>query len=290
MNNPDIHSGMRKSFNRVFGLVSYCLVCLFLVSVWSSCTSYRKAIKEPLKSYGTEHLLEEMKTREFNAEFISARFSAEMQRNREKLSFNGQLRMKKDSIIWITISPALGIEMGRLVLTNDSIKWLNRLESNYLTGSVEQLAGSIHPLLGFDLVQSLILGNDLTLYDNTQFKGSIDHREYKLSVMNRRSLKKQLRADQSTETIPMQHLWLDPETFRITRVAIRDIQDREAKIDAEYQRFTEVNGFLFPSRQDFDIQGSGNKLRVSISFQRIDTPESSSFPFTIPEKYVSIGN
>jgi len=281
---------MRIYLNKSFLLALYTAFALLTVFTWSSCTSYRKIIKEPLKAYGTEHLLEEMQAREINAPYISARFSAEMHRNKEKLSFNGQLRMKKDSIIWITISPALGIEMGRMVLTNDSIKWMNRLESNYLLGSMEQFASMVHPILGFDLLQAMILGNDLTLYDNSQFRGSIDNREYKLSVMNRRSLKKQLRADEAPETIPVQHIWLDPETFRITRVTIRDFQDKEAKIDVEYQRFTEANGFLFPSHQIFDINGAGNKIKVIVSFSRIDTPETSNFPFTIPDKYVPLGN
>jgi hypothetical protein len=198
--------------------------------------------------------------------------------------------MKQDSIIWLTLSPALGIEMGRLIVTNDSVKWMNRMESNYLLAKTDHLASMIHPLLEYDLLQSFILGNDLTLYDNSQFKGSIDSREYKLSVMQRRNLKKQLREDESIETIPMQHLWLDPETFRITRVAIRDMHDSDAKIDVVYERFIEVNGFLFASRQLYDIQGGGNKLGISISFSRVDTPESTSFPFTIPDKFVSINN
>jgi len=281
---------MRDYLNKSLLFSLYSVLALLMVLIWPSCASYRKTIKEPLKAYGTQHLLEEMKAREINARYISAKFTAELQRNREKLSVNGQLRMKKDSIIWITISPALGIEMGRLVLTNDSIKWMSRLESIYLLGCTEQIASLAHPIIDFDLLQAMILGNDLTLYDNSQFRGSIDNREYKLSVMNPRSLKKQLRTGVAPENIPTQHIWLNPETFRITRVAIRDFKDKEARIDVEYQRFAQVNGFLFPTRQDFDIHGAGNKLRISVSFSRIDTPETSNFPFTIPEKYTPIIN
>jgi hypothetical protein len=245
-------------------------------------------IKEPLKTHGTEYLIEQMKEQEINAGYFSSRFSAEIIRNRERMSFNGQIRMKKDSIIWLSLSPALGIEMGRLIVTSDSVKWMNRLESNYLLAETVHLTESIHPLLEFDLLQSLILGNDLTLYDNSQFRGSIDSREYKLTVTQRRSLKKQIKEDESIETIPMQNIWLDPETFRLTKVAIRDLTDKDARIDVDYQRFTNVNGFLFATRQLYDIHGLDNKLSFNISSTRTDTPESLSFPFTIPEKYVSM--
>lgn len=263
---------------------------LFLIGGISSCKTYRKAIKEPLKVHGTEYLIEQMKEQEINPDFFTARFSAELTRNRERFTFNGQLRMKKDSIIWLTLSPALGIEMGRLIVTNDSVKWMNRMESNFMLAETNRLASMIHPLLEYDLLQSFLLGNDLTLYDNSQFKGSIDSREYKLSVMHRRSLKRQYREDESVETIPMQHIWLDPETFRITKVSIRDLQDKDAKIDVDYQRFVEIDGFLFASQQQYEIHGSGNKLSIAISFGRMDTPGTSSFPFTIPDKYLPINN
>lgn len=281
---------MRASSKTLFQPGIYAIAAILLLGGVSSCRTYRKAIKEPLKVHGTEYLIEQMKEQEINTAYFTARFSAEIIRNRDRMSFNGQLRMKKDSIIWLTLSPALGIEMGRLIVTNDSVKWMNRMESNFMLAETNHLASMIHPLLEYDLIQSFLLGNDLTLYDNTQFKGSIDSREYKLSVIGRRNLKRQYREDENIETIPMQHIWLDPETFRITKVSIRDLQDKDAKIDVEYQRFVEINGFLFASQQRYEIQGGGNKLSLTLSFGRIDTPDASSFPFTIPEKYIPISN
>ena len=265
------------------------LILILLVTI-TSCRSYRKVIKEPLKTHGTEFLIEQMKEHEIKTGYFTARFSAELTRNRDRMSFNGQIRVKRDSIIWLTFSPALGIEMGRLVVTNDSVKWMNRLESNYLLAGSKHIASLTHPLLNYDLLQAIIFGNDLTLYDNSQFRGGIDNKEYKLSVSHRRNLKKQMKEDEHIETIPFQHLWLDPETFRITRVMIRDLQDKDAGIDVEYQRFVEVNGFLFASRQLYNIRGGGNKLDLVINFSRIDTPETAGFPFTIPEKYSPINN
>jgi hypothetical protein len=275
--------------NSILRIISALSIIAILAGI-TSCASYRKTIKEPLKVHGTAYLLEQMKAHEIKPDYFTARFSAELERNRERLAFNGQIRIKRDSIIWITISPALGLEMGRLVITNDSVKWMNRMESDFLLAPTEHLANMIHPLIEYDLLQSFILGNDLTLYDDTQFKGSIDSREYKLSVAQRRSLKRQMRGNEYIETIPVQHLWLDPETFRITKVSIRDLQDKDAGIDVAYERFSEVNGSLFATRQHYDIRGGGNKLKLQLSFSRLNIPDKSSFPFSIPEKYTPIVN
>lgn len=274
-----------------FHRIKYLLIFLSgsLLMLVTSCSSYRKTIKAPIKSFGTEYLIEQMKEHEVNAEYFTARFSAEVKRNKDGFSFSGQLRMKKDSIIWLSLSPALGIEMGRLVVTQDSIKWMNRLESNYMLASVDQMAAMIHPLLDFDLLQSLLLGNDLTMYDNSRFKGSIDNKEYKLTVTQRRKLRKQGRLSES-KNIPMQHVWLDPENFRITRVLIKDLQDRNAKIDARFDKFTGVDSSLFALKREYEIEGGDNTLMMKITFTRPDAPETAGFPFTIPEKYLPIRN
>lgn len=280
-----------RIFSNIKLLSAIYLITIFLVlATVSSCKTYHKTIKEPLKLHGTEYLIQQMNDQQINTPYLTARFSAELTRNREKLSFNGQMRMKKDSIIWLTFSPALGIELGRLIVTSDSVKWMNRMESNYMIAETNRLASMFHPLLEYDLLQSFLLGNDLTLYDNTQFKGSIDSREYKLSIIGRRSLKKLYKEDEEIETIPIQHIWLDPETFRITKVSIRDLHDKDAKIDVEYRRFIEIKGFLFATQQQYEIHGAGNKLSINISFNRIDTPDTRSFPFTIPEKYTPVSN
>lgn len=254
-----------------------------------SCSSYRKTIKAPIKNHGTEYLIEQMKEREMNADYLTTRFSAEVKRNKDGFSFNGQLRIKKDSIIWISLSPALGLEMGRLIITQDSIKWMNRLESSYMLASVEQMAAIIHPLLDFDLLQALLLGNDLTMYENNMFKGSVENKEYKLSVTQRRKLRKQGRHSE-IKNIPIQHLWLDPENFRITRVLIKDLQDKNAKIDARLDKFTEVSESLFALRREYEIEGGDNTLLLKITFTRPETPETSGFPFNIPEKYRPLRN
>ncbi len=288
-NKPMIEPG--TIFNgRLRGRIVPHFLFFLVVMMMASCSSYRKTIKGPIKTHGTEFLTEQMAANEITSPFFSARFTAEVTQNRERFSVNGQLRLQKDSIIWLTFSPALGIEMGRLIITADSVKWMNRLQANFMIAGLDEFTRQLNPLLDFDLVQALILGNDLSLYDDTQFRSSIDSREYKLAVMQRRKLKKQMMEDETVETIPMQHIWLDPETFRITRVTIRDLQDKDTRVEAEYERFADVNGFQFATKQSFNIRGGDNRLALNVTFSRMDTPDSLSFPFTIPEKYTPVSN
>src|SRR5215213_958551 len=42
--------------------------------------------------------------------------------------FNAFLRVRKDSVIWVSINAALGIEAFRILITPDSVKVLNKLD------------------------------------------------------------------------------------------------------------------------------------------------------------------
>ena len=57
--------------------------------------------------------------------------NVEYSEDKGKTSLKGQLRIQSDSLIWLTFSPALGIEAARVLLTNDSVKFINRLNKTY---------------------------------------------------------------------------------------------------------------------------------------------------------------
>lgn len=281
---------MKLSKTYISKLILYPLIFVLFSILLASCGSYRKVIKEPLKLYGSEYLFEQMKENEVRPDFLTSRFSAEIRKDNKQMSFNGQLRLKTDSIIWLTVSPALGLEIGRLIITTDSVKWLNRLESNYMINNINWLNEVIHPLIDFDLVQALILGNDLSYYENSMFRGSIENHEYKLTINQRRKLKKKARSDDGSDIIPLQQIWLDPETYKIKKVMIKDLKDKGARIEAVYDNFVESGNYLFSTKRIYELQEKNTNLTLKLSFTRTEIPESNNFPFTIPEKYRPVRN
>jgi hypothetical protein len=50
--------------------------------------------------------------------------------------------MKKDSLIWISVNGALGIEGMRVLIDKDSVRILNKLDKEYQVRSLEYLTRS----------------------------------------------------------------------------------------------------------------------------------------------------
>ncbi len=45
--------------------------------------------------------------------------------------------MEKDKAIFLSVAPFLGIEVARVLITPDTVKFINRLQSRFFVGDIE---------------------------------------------------------------------------------------------------------------------------------------------------------
>lgn len=256
---------------------------IVLILVLSSCSTARRTIREPLKEQGPEFLFSNLKTNELKYNSFSARYTTSFTQQKNETSFSGQIRIKKDSLIWISISPVLGIEMARLLITNDSVKYMNRIDNYYFISDFNYINSLINSTLDFDMLQAFLTGNDFSFYENSSFKAGVDNQEYYLSTTNRRKLKKYVRNNQLIN-IPIQQIWLSPETFKISKVLVREAQQGGRKLEGTYQ-YLNNGDQLVPEKLSFNLETSENKNRVIVQYSKVNMVDSIAFPFRIPEKY-----
>ncbi len=252
-----------------------------------ACKTTRSIIKEPIKEEGSDYLFAQLKKNEMKFKSLSAKFSAIYIEDKKKISFRGQLRIKKDSMIWVSISPALGIEMVRLLITNDSIKFIDRIGYTYLISDFDYINKLINSTLDFDMLQAFLIGNDFSFFENGEFKASIDGMEYRLLTVGRRKLKKYVKANSEEFNIPIQNIWLNHENFKITKVMIKEVKQDGRKLYALYSDFDKIDNQLFPYHLDFEIS-SENQIDIQIDYSKITVNESLKFPFTVPERYTKV--
>ncbi len=265
----------------------YIILLLFAGSLFvQSCQSKRVLMKKPLKAYGEDYLLEKLAENQMDFDWLAARANISFINDRNKTDFRGQIRMRKDSVIWISFSPALGLEVARMKITQDSIKFMNRIDRVYFEGDYQLLSNFLQTTIDFDMLQSLLIGNDFSFYDNTSFRASIDGGEYRLSTTGRTKLKRYLKQD-DTPNIFIQNIWLNPDNFKISRVNLKELGNDTRRLQAVYAGFIEAGDKLFPSKAVYEVQG-GNKLSLSIDFSRIETGTVQTFPFRVPERFAKM--
>ncbi len=273
-----------SSFTGIHVRLSLLMMAVFLVS----CTGSRKAVREPLKEQGTEYLVGKLKENELKFHQFSAKFSATYSVDRKKTTVTGNLRIEHDSIIWISITPALGLEAVRFMLTPDSIKYINRLNNTYLKQDFSFINQLLNKTLDYDMAQSFLLGNDFSLYESNSFRASVDNQQYKLNTSNRRKIRIAVRRSDEDISIPLQSIWLDAVSFKISKVLLKEAERDNRKFEATYSDFEEAEGNLIPTKLNFGVETVDKKIMIMITYSKIQINKEQTYPFRIPENYTEI--
>ena len=232
-------------------------------------------------------LSEKLSENEFDYEWMTSKFDVESTFEGNKNNFTVSVRAKKDSLIWMSISPALGIEVIRLMLTQDSVKLINRIDSKYFCGDFNYLSQLLHTDLDFDMLQSLLIGNSVSFdHEESKLKSMLDNKRYLLSTVRKRKLRKVLneKSDLNGKLDMVQSIWLEPETYKISHIYIEDFQMNRS-FDANYSDFRRVDSLSVPFKLEFTVKAEKN-IHLSIDYSKISrTITPQTFPFSIPSKY-----
>lgn len=119
---------------------------LVLLLAATSCASRKKAVVPPQPQA---------------FEWMTSNVNIEAEGNGQSFdNLSGQIRMRNDSLIWISVTATLGIEVARAKISNDSVWVLNRLEKTYLVEPLDILAEKLGMPLSLPLIQTLLLDNN----------------------------------------------------------------------------------------------------------------------------------
>lgn len=263
------------------------LFVIAIIGLLASCNTNRSIMKAPLKEEGAKYLFSQLKEHEIKFNTLSAKFSVHYSQGKNKTSFNGHLRIKKDSLIWLSISPVLGIEIARILITPDSVKVINRVDKTYYCEDFSFVTNYLNSALDFDMLQAFLTGNDFTFYEKGNWKTSMEFDLYKLATDNRHKLKRYAKKNNMI-SIPIQNTWLDPSSFKIQKMVIKELNPKHGKkLTAEYDNFFIVEKQMMPLHIDFEVKAE-KKMDILINYSRVELDKELRYPFKISSKYERI--
>ena len=127
------------------------LITLSATILLASCKTQRSIIKKPIKEEGADYLFNKLKQHELKFDWLSARFSADYKNGNQETSFSGQIRINKDSMIWLSLS-VMAIEGIRIMISHDSIKYINRMNKTYVIGDWFDLNRFLNTNIDYDYI------------------------------------------------------------------------------------------------------------------------------------------
>lgn len=254
---------------------------------------------------------------EFKFNNLTLKFSAEILSGESSETFSGIIRMQKDSIIWISLR-SYNIEGARICITQDSIKYLNRIDNTYYLGDFSFLTDRFQVDLSYSAIQSII-SNNFFFYPETDDKlkavanfkpcedssfycmSSISQRKYdRYYVDDKRPNRWERKLDKETaDTIDnnlkyesnefvFQIVKVYPELYRVSDIYVENyIQQQSLYI--LYDKLVKFDEQYFPENMTIELLTPifETKLLVDIESVTINS-ESMSYPFKIAEKYTEL--
>lgn len=260
------------------------LVFFAIIAGLGGCKSKRSVIKAPIKEEGAEFLFERLCKNELKFKTFTARLNVDYTVDRNRNDFKGQLRIVKDSAIWVSFNQDLGIEIARFLITEDSVKFLNRINKTYFAGDYAFVNNFLGANIDFGILQSLLLGNDFEYYEDVDFRASVDGGQYRLNTTGRTKLRKYVRNHEDDLRLLLQTIWLNPENFKITEIRLKELTRNSKKLTAVYSDFQSFGKNKYPTRLGYAIEAD-IPISVTVKYSRITINEPASMPFNVPGKY-----
>ena len=178
---------------------------------------------------------------------------------------------KKDSIIYITLSKFF--EVARVVLTPDSVKYIDYLHSTYYVGDYSFISRMIGFNVNFKLIQAIFAGEDIPNFEPNTFLAVIADTSVYTSDL-RKNKQMNMSVSQVLKT-NSQH--------KIIENSIKVIQ-KELSLSVRYSDFTTVDkSQLFFQQADLFISSEKMLLNLRLKDVKVNIPTATNIH--IPQRY-----
>lgn len=219
--------------------------------------------------------VEPIKVNEVAFDYMTAKSKVSFESSKQNFdNTNLNIRMKKDSLIWISVT-GVGFEVARGLITPDSIIFMDKFHKQYFVFTYEQLSKRYNFELNFALLQSVIVGNlpfpalpadRFTKQENFYV---INQDKGRIGVVN----------------------YVAEDNKKLTKLNATE-NGTNNTFALEYTDFRAVNDLLFPftslvmlhvkSLQD----GKASDTKITLKHSRVDIQaQSPGFPFSVPSGY-----
>lgn len=91
-------------------------------------------------------------------QWMAGKLNGELGVGSDEWAFTGNIRMRRDSTIWISVSAFLGMESIRALVTQDSVVLVNRMNQTYLAEPMSNLVQTFQ-IPSLQETQALLLGD-----------------------------------------------------------------------------------------------------------------------------------
>jgi hypothetical protein len=272
---------------------------------FSSCRTARDLPAERLRPLSAEKILKQAEQNAFDyTDLTIRRINVQFSNSSTKTSFRSNLKAKKGEQILASISK-LNLPVGRVLLTPESITYVNYIDRNYFLDDYTFLSGFLNFNLNFDIIQSVISNSSISNGSdsgwnniNQKLDSSVEGGRYVVQSGNNHSVwqsaglsnpfsnRNRRNAGGRQEPVT-QKMYFNPRSFNLERL---EIETRESnwKLEVDYSNFEKVNKKNYPGSIDLKMSSSNEVVELKIRLNGFSTEKIDVIDLNIPDRYEQI--
>jgi hypothetical protein len=210
----------------------------------------------------------------WNRTFQFGSFSAKAKMHYEgrgaKHDFTAHFRIKKDQVIWVSVTALGGImQVARIRITPDSFHLVNYIDKEFTALPLAEAIRILPVPADFATLQNLVVGGVLRVdgipTDATNFGGTLSLQVAGNSLVQQASFNK------------------SDSTLRVLQMQAGNEGGPSGLI--QFGNYELLNGQQFAGSRTVNLVSNGEQYYLDMNFNNVELDKELDFPFSIPKNY-----
>ena len=255
---------------------------VLLIGLATSCSSTKNMKKGvAIGNLSEAEYMEELINRSPGWEAITAKMALSVDLNgKGPTKVNGTLRMKRDEVIQLSITPFLGIEVARAEISPDGVLVMDRMNKRYVQVSFDELKNLAKADLDFHALQALFLNElflpgkkVLTARDVSAFRVRPENEHAVVEVKNGKRFDYRFRTHTADGLLKESHVGLSGTRYGV---------------NWRYDNFRPLEQKQFPESMTVSFEGAKKPVVAVFRLSRLSTNSDWEARTEVPKKYERI--
>jgi Domain of unknown function (DUF4292) len=199
---------------------------------------------------------------------LSAKAKLSWDDGKSQQDFSATIRMKKDSIVWMSITGPMNVEAARVLITPDTFQLLNKINTEYIGQGFSYLNNWLLFPVSFPMFQQILAGEKPDIREKASTAVYQDS-SFIIYAENNNLLEK---------------TWVNSGNYTISKIMLKD-KLLTQQMSITFDSYNLLEGKPFSYHRVIEVNRDGAVLVLTIDFTKVKLNENLNYPFEVSEKY-----
>lgn len=220
--------------------------------------------------------LKKFHSADFTPEYFQFKCKVDFSSSKMSENFTVNGRLKRDSVIWMSITPGLGIEVVRCLIRKDSVFLLDRINNKAYAYDFNFINEQFQTQLAYSNLEAMILGN--LPYKKEMFDRLIKQEAEGLFLL------RQHRGEQKIDN------YVVATTLRLGNLDVLNKKDNST-LSVKYENFVPLDSIQFANNvkavaKISDSTGKEGTTTIDLQYTKTEiSAKPLNFPFNVPKRF-----